>query len=64
MADTEIDKVADNGVDVVADTEVDKRQRMNGNSCVDIEWRVQYDNAVVNDDKTLKQRQIYELHDN
>ena len=40
------------------------RQRMNGNSCVDIEWRVQYDNAVVNDDKTLKQRQIYELHDN
>ena len=37
---------------------------MNGNSCVDIEWRVQYDNAVVNDDETLKQRQIYELHDN
>ena len=27
---------------------------MNGNSCVDIEWRVQYDNAVVNGDETLK----------
>ena len=37
---------------------------MNENSCVDIEWRGQYDNAVVNDDETLKQRQIYELHDN
>ena len=37
---------------------------MNENSCVDIEWRVQYDKAVVNDDEILKQRQIYELHDN
>ena len=32
--------------------------------CVDIEWRVQYDKAVVNDEEVLKQRQIYELHDN